>query len=109
MNSNIHDLNRQLELFLQRIPPGQPLAFSGAEARSLISALEKNVSAAAQHVKRQDLSSEDFDAYRRNLARLKQVLPELQAYLLTERARLSVNRDHMTRTASWAETASLTT
>ena len=106
---NIHELNQQLEAFLQRIPPGQPFQLTGSEAESLVSALVTNISAAAEQAKRQDLSSPDFAAYRCNLARLKQALPDLQAYLLTEGARLSVKRDHMDRTASWAKTASLTT
>lgn len=111
ISNNVADLSRRLAELLAALKPGHQFSLTATEALSLISNLRENLAAAAAclHQQNDSSSSTQFAEYREHLVHLKAILPELQGYLLTERARLSLVRDHVGKAASWAETISITT
>ena len=44
----------------------------------------------------------ELEEYRKNMERLRRLMPAIQACLLTERARLEADRAHMKAAAAWA-------
>jgi len=49
--------------------------------------------------------AEELGRYHRHLEQLRQLLPRIHGHLLTERARLEAERNHLEAAAAWARSA----
>jgi hypothetical protein len=106
--STLRQVNDNLRSALLRLRPERkhcstirPQDFSGILSHLLQAA--ESLRRRAEYAEFAAEFEREADAYRSNLEKLKQFLPDLQLRLLAERTRLEGARAHLASAASWSE------
>lgn len=100
--NDLRQVNQRLESLLARIL-AEPL--SGVTTQEMEGLLSDLLRAAEwTRIGHQPADAEaEIIQYRRHLLQLRDLLPQVQAQLLTERARLELERRHLQAASSWTE------
>jgi hypothetical protein len=105
---SLRAVNRSLRARLARLPGGQTNSggIAPTEFTDLLTELRRGTdcwrSLPEASTPEGEMVSELSD-YRRNVERLRTILPSLQARLLIEKTRLESARAHVTKAAAWAQ------
>jgi hypothetical protein len=103
---NLHDTNRRLRFWLDSLVPEQ--ATAGAATPQQMAGLLSELLRAGEWLRAglpQERDSEletELGNYRRNVERLRELLPFIQRVLLREKARLETERARVECAAEWA-------
>ncbi len=110
--NGLHETNRKLRSLLESVAPDSTHLMT-VTPEQLAAVLMELLQAGEwlRHSPTQaDLEMEsELRDYRKNVERLRAMLPTIQARLLTERARLEAERAHLEAAAAWARTSRKTT
>jgi len=104
---NLRDANSRLGHWLDRLIPdvasSQPRAITPTQMSGLLSELMRaGASLRALPADREPVLAQQVSQYRRNVERLRDLLPSIHRTLLSERARLERERERIQSATEWA-------
>jgi hypothetical protein len=105
---NLRDTNRRLSAWLESMiaKDGQPAVTNPEHIAALLSELVRvgaDLRAEPLPAKGTDLELDgELETYRRNVERLRELLPSVHSQLLAERARIEARRAQVQSAAQWA-------